>query len=520
MKASMLWRALAWCVLVLVFGMTVYRAKTQTIGHDEALEYEWFLDQGVAHVLWYNPANHVLFTLLAKPIVWTLGVSELTLRAPSLVGTAIYLLATYFLCRRLFGQGIMLLLSVALLCLNPQVLDLMPAARGYILGLAALAVAMYAMARPVERGEFNPDDKAWKWGSATASVALALAVIASFPNLVPAACLALTFSLVTIGGFAALLKFRERRVQQFATYFLAPGAVTGFCLLWPYLIQFRLVHLKIRYQDASMAVRDIFNDSFLYKWTDDVFNSSLSAVPAAAGSWQERTSVLGELVLLPVLFLFVAIGVLLARRAPAESRTKENAVCRIIGGAATASVVLILILHLTLKVEYPTSRYCLFLIPLFTVGGILAGKEICARFPWAYLKGVGVLLATLVVFDYALALQATSFRYMAYDVISRELYQTIANDAQRRGLTNVRVGGTWWYEPEINFYRRRYKANWMMEYEIKDKSYFWQFPSTLVPSDYDYFVFTPAGDPGLTGPRIRSIFHDGVRNITVVAIEK
>jgi hypothetical protein len=129
-------------------------------------------------------------------------------------------------------------------------------------------------------------------------------------------------------------------------------------------------------------------------------------------------------------------------------------------------------------------------------------------------------VAAIVVLDYALTLQVTSFRYMAYDVISRELYQTIANDAQRRKLTNVRVGGTWWYEPEINFYRRRYKANWMTEYEIKDKSYFWQFPNALAPADYDYFVFTPAGDPGLTGPRIRTIFRDGVRNITVVAIEK
>jgi hypothetical protein len=126
----------------------------------------------------------------------------------------------------------------------------------------------------------------------------------------------------------------------------------------------------------------------------------------------------------------------------------------------------------------------------------------------------------MVVMDYGMSVQVKQFRYNAYDVISLKLYQTIAEDAQRRGLTSVRAGGTWWYEPEINFYRRKFKANWMKEYDVKDKSYVWQSPDALEPSEYDYFVFTPEGDPGLTGPHVRTIFQDGARGITVVANEK
>jgi 4-amino-4-deoxy-L-arabinose transferase-like glycosyltransferase len=173
--------------------MAVYRAKTQAIAHDEPLEYEWFLNGGVAQVLIYNPVNHVLFTLLAKPVVWTMGVSEFKLRAPSLAGTVIYRIAIYFLCKRLFGDGILLFLSIAMLCLNPQILDFMPAARGYILGLAGLAAAMYFLARVAERGKFDPADTGWKWGCSLASISLALSVAASFTNVVPAACLVLTF---------------------------------------------------------------------------------------------------------------------------------------------------------------------------------------------------------------------------------------------------------------------------------------------------------------------------------------
>jgi hypothetical protein len=85
MKSSHLWRTLTWCILAFVFCLTTYRANSQTIAQDEALEYEWFLDGGVVHILSYNPANHILFTLLAKPIVWCLGNREIILRSPSLL---------------------------------------------------------------------------------------------------------------------------------------------------------------------------------------------------------------------------------------------------------------------------------------------------------------------------------------------------------------------------------------------------------------------------------------------------
>jgi hypothetical protein len=504
-------------MLALAFGLAVYRAKTQTIAHDEALEYEWFLDSGVQHVLVYNPANHILFTLLAKPIVWSLGVTEFHLRMPSLLGTAIYLLAAYLLCRGLFGQGFLLFLSVALLALNPQILDFMAGARGYILGLACLMVAMYAMARPAESGEFQPEDPTWRWGCAIASVSLALAVAATYTNAVPVLSLALSFSAVALGGFRTLFRLRDRRTQAFAKYFLLPGAATGFAVLWPYLIQTRPSHFYAGQTSARDAIRDIFTGSFLYKWTDDVANS-LGAVPSASGSWQARVTDFGEYLFFPALFLLVAVGFLLAWSAPPDSASKQNAHCRLIAGAAVACVAVMVALNLAANVHYPNSRYGLFLVPLFTLAGLLAGREIYSRFPRWPLKAAGYLLAAAVILDYAACVQTASFRYNAYDVNSRDLYQAIARDAQARGLSAVRVGGTWWYEPEINFYRRCYKADWMMEYDIKDRSYWWQTPNSLTPADYDYFVFTQAGDPGLTGPRVKIILRDVPREITVVAI--
>jgi hypothetical protein len=58
----------------------------------------------------------------------------------------------------------------------------------------------------------------------------------------------------------------------------------------------------------------------------------------------------------------------------------------------------------------------------------------------------------------------------------------------------------------------------MLPYEIKDRSYFWQTPGALEPAAYDYFVFVPASDPHLAGPRVRTIFHDEKTQATIIAI--
>ena len=269
-----------------------------------------------------------------------------------------------------------------------------------------------------------------------------------------------------------------------------------------------------------MLFRDLFNSSFLYKWTGDVYSTSLGAVPPPAGSWQLRLSDLGVYVIFPLLFFFVLFGLILVSRPSVKSRERETANCRLLASAAVTCVLFAFLSHVLVNVKYPVSRTCLYFIPLFTLSSLLISRELSFRFPRYHLKVMGNIVAAAVIFDYALSLNTKYFRYNAYDVISRQLFFSISNDARARGLTGVRVGGTWWYEPEINFYRRRYAATWMEPYDVEDRSYFWESPNALPAAQYDYFVFTPANDPGLTAPAVRTIFHDEVTGITVVAKQK
>jgi hypothetical protein len=509
-------RLLSVAILLLAFGTAVHRAKVRTIAHDEALTYEWFLDQGVYHVLNFNFTNHILQTLLAKLSVKLLGVSEFNLRIPSLMGAGIYLIATYFLCRTVFGDGIYLLLSVAMLALSPPIMDLMDAARGYSLGLGFLAVAMYMFARLAGKGRFDRTNKEWRWGCGIASVALALSLAANFTNIVPAICLGFSFAFAAFGGL--LLRPKGNAIRDFARYLVLPGLAVDFCILWPFLIQARMAQTKTPLENTSDSIRDVFTASFLYNWTEDIFN--LGAVPSVVGSWQQRVTNLGEYVILPLLFGFVLVGLIFALRSSANTDQRQSVFCRIFAGTAISCVLLIVILHLTLKAEYPFYRYCLYLVPLFSISGLLVGQAISSQLSSQLLRGTGLIIAAIIVLDYALCFGSKTLRYNAYDVISRDLYQVIENDARSHALTNVRVGGTWWYEPEINFYRISRHADWMLPYDIKDRSYWWNTPNSLVPADYDYFVFVPQSDPGLSGRQVRSIYRDAKTRVTIIAIAK
>jgi hypothetical protein len=519
-KSILVWRVAAVSLLIFVFCLSVYRAAAQSVTHDEALVYEWYLDGGVYHLLMFDPSNHVLFTFLAKFFVKVFGISELSLRAASLAGAAVFITVAYLLCKQLFDEGFLLMISLALLCLNPQMLDFMVVARGYILGIACLTVAMYIMARIIDRGGVDPQNKKWCGECSIASVFLALSVVSNLTYVVPVTALALSFSAVALREYLSFAQFRGEMIRAFTRCFVVPGICVGLFILWPFMIQVRPGQFDRSLPHASDALRDFFESSFLYKWTGDIYAYSLGAVPTSPGSWQHKAMDFGIYVFLPLLFVFVLLGLILVFRSHDESRKNRIAHCQVFGGAAITSVMLTVILHVVAGVNYPFARLCLYLVPLFTISIMLVGQELSLRYPRYHLKVLGFFLAAAILFDYAFSLNTKYIRYNAYDVISRDLFLAISTDAHSDGLTGVRVGGTWWYEPEVNFYRRRYNAEWMKPYDVKDRSYFWESPNALAPEAYNYYVFTSANDPGLFGPKVRTIFQNVNIGITVIALDK
>ena len=125
----------------------IARAAVQAITIDEADTFHAFV---IHWEPWHWDAasnNHVLNSALMRLFTSIFPLTELTVRAPALLGAAIYIVAAYVLCR-LIGRNLALRWAL-FVCLvyNPFIFDYLVAARGYGMALgffmSALAVAAY-----------------------------------------------------------------------------------------------------------------------------------------------------------------------------------------------------------------------------------------------------------------------------------------------------------------------------------------------------------------------------------------
>jgi len=127
---------------VAVFAMAwgIARAAIQSITIDEAVTYNVFVFE--RRFLWYGANNHILNSILMYGFTKLLGISQFTARLPALIGAALYISATYRLCRLLTTSLLVQLTVFVCLVFNPFVFDHLVAARGYGLALAFLMWAM------------------------------------------------------------------------------------------------------------------------------------------------------------------------------------------------------------------------------------------------------------------------------------------------------------------------------------------------------------------------------------------
>src|SRR5271163_4904912 len=122
-------------LLLAVWLVCAWRAATQSIVHDEALTYQFYLTAPASEMFNHFDANHhFLNTLLMRVTTAIGGFSGLAMRLPALLGAALFLTALFRFSRWMFvmpanqcANQWMLPLALAAVSLNPFVLDFMVA---------------------------------------------------------------------------------------------------------------------------------------------------------------------------------------------------------------------------------------------------------------------------------------------------------------------------------------------------------------------------------------------------------
>lgn len=189
-KSETLCRLAALAAAAAALSAVIWKAAATPIA---ALEARGFLEYVEAPPL--TPAlgagggaQQAFYALLARWPIRIFGLSEFTLRLPSVVAAAVFFTAAFLIARRLYASRRFLPGIVALVSLNPVSVEAFSAASGEGLALALFACALWLVVRYVTEDYGRPERLL-----PYAGLLFGLAVGASLPLLIATSGVALAF---------------------------------------------------------------------------------------------------------------------------------------------------------------------------------------------------------------------------------------------------------------------------------------------------------------------------------------
>ncbi|HTP25338.1 MAG TPA: hypothetical protein VMK12_06720 [Anaeromyxobacteraceae bacterium] len=454
----------ALALTALVFGLNVYRATSQSITHDEAFAYHRVVTWSWLDIFTlFRDCHHLLNSYLSKASVELLGLSELSLRLPSLLGGLLYLVVVLRLTRHLFASPWTVLLAVALLVLDANLLDHMSAARGYGLGMAFLSLAalemLLVLGSPGEVG--MPRERRHLL---LAGVALALSVASNLTYAIPGSAFSMVF-LGMLWSDAPPGQGRET-IRAWFRHLMIPALATFAVTAVP-LVNMRLRMFSFGSDTLAQAEQAIVAGSF---WR----RGGLRAV-LAPERWRAFTfGAAHAFVMLVLVLTAIALASGAARRLRTGSR--EDAKTRpplktglaLMGGGLLLTIGFMVAAHTIAGIRYPEARMGVWCLPLTYLCALcLAGcawrrtlLRATVAFPLLAFC-VAALVGDLLAFD------TTHYETWWYDRASRRYVELIRERRASQIGHPVRVGATWIFEPSFNFYRIRFGLAWMARLDRK-----------------------------------------------------
>ena len=406
----------------------IIRACVQSLTIDEADTYLLFVGRS-ARFIWYPSSNnHVLNTMLMWISTCLLGTTSITVRAPAIFGTIVYICVSYFLCKCIASQYNVRLPVFICLIYNPFLFDFMVAARGYSLALAFLLAAIAIPLWYREReGTALP-----KW-CALASVLLGLSFSANF-----------SFAFVDAAAFLAIAVWAyQRSGVRILNVCVFPGLLVAFALCGYPILHWHKKELWYGATSLSQMAQSIVQPSLFQ--LDPRFEK--------AGLYRAMSYL--KPALLPMLGLLCACQLIVTRidgswLCDARARRMGR-----LGSALAAIAGLAIFTHWIgfrmFGLLLPMGRTAIYLVPLITlVAGIIASLPARSRAGVWFHRGLIGTFFTLACY-FLLCLRLTYFQEWKWDAEVKDVYPVLARYNHMDGVREV--GCSWYYTSTLNFYR-------------------------------------------------------------------
>ncbi len=383
------------------------------------------------------------------------------MRAPALVGGAIYIVASYALCWRISSQ-----LSVRcplFLCLvyNPFIMDYMVAARGYGLALGFLIAAVWA----ISDSRF-----------ATASICAGLSFCANFSFAYIAAAVMLIFTVWATG---------QTKNWRTLSPCLIPGGVTAFVICgstvwtWPKgQLYYGAPHLTQMWQSIVSASFDELNPFIVNPLLAASLEGLGAVLPyfvAAVLIWQT----------LRILRTGQPLGLILAR-------------------AMGIALLLHWLAFRLVGIPLPMARTAIFFVPLaFLLIGIGAALPSGSRFgAWPCLMSIAALIMCAAYFIGCLRL--TYFKEWKFDAEVKDVFGVLQSVHRRYGIREF--GTDWRYSSTLNFYREYF-------HDLEIGPFGWTDPP--VPDKPAYVLYYPLAEGFIEKQNLHVIYRGKLSDVVV-----
>jgi hypothetical protein len=459
-----------------LLATNLYRAATQSIVHDEALTWQWYLS-GPASAIFqsYTANNHFLATVLFRISTTLFGSSEFAMRLPTVLAGAWFFWTVFRLCRLVFGDGWLFLLSCAALTLNPLLLDFLVAARGYGLAVAGLFWALYQMLSWFHDSSNGVAERLLHQRLWKAALGCSIAVATNLTFLMPVFILAAAFCVlivrsgqkpasVSVPAVPPASKAHKKsskkskpeaarasaRPYASLIHFIVPVVVLALAFLLAAPID--LARGEDFYTGAPTAMaslRNLVDSSFAYS------NSS--------GALQKIEQISSDvaLIVFPVLALAAMIVVWLTRQ---PWRSMVELATGLASLAVVGSAILLLAAHLVSGIPYPEDRTGIYFIPLTTLAALGLVRMLTERLQLTRWIGFAVaILLALFALEFGAQWNVKSFLVWRYDADTKRIFE--AMEAAPKPSVPVRLGVSWVLEPALNYYRDVRKATWLVPVE-------------------------------------------------------
>jgi hypothetical protein len=409
--------------VALRFLFCCYRAHQQAISIDEAITYNTFVD-GSWRTFFraFDPNNHILHTVLARISCAVFGVSELSLRLPSLIAGAALLWLTFRILQRFSIPPIWRWFAFLAVALHPLLLDFSIAARGYSLSIAFLLLGFEFILLGHSR---------------SAGISLGLAIASNLSAIFPAIALALTAP--------PLLGTRPKDV------WLRFSQIAG----WAAAVAVALCYMPLR-----SATRESFTTGYqsLRQALESYAYTSIHAKPDDPGFMGTRETA-------RILVFWILPVVLLALTAVAARRAKDGHRAETLPLAATLLTAFgFLVANFLFQSPYPADRACLFFVPMLGFAWAAGFARIPSRFAQALSFG----LAAVVVAQFATQLHGSYFQFWPGQIDDKKMISILARSTANCPASSITIHGSTAYLPTLEFYRKQHPLRALKPVELRE----------------------------------------------------